>query len=297
VNGPIFLAGASRCGKSLLRSVLAESSNIAATRRCDMWPRFYRRFGDLAHRPNLDRCLAAMMRRKQIAALRTDLDAVRSAFAAGPPSYERLFALVNEQFATRGGKSRWLDQTATADAYADEILCAYPDARIVHLVRDPRDCWAALLDRSGTRRLALGRFVREWTTAASRSARNEVRHPDSYLVVRYEDVVTRPAQTVREICEFVGEPFSEEMLELRASPRYARADAAAPAITAQYVGVHRSALGCRTRAHIHAVAGTEMRRLRYEVDRPAGARDRVRAALVDFPVTALRTARRAGGRL
>ena len=57
--GPIFIGGVERSGTSLLYALLASHPNIAMTRRTNMWPYFYKLYGNLAKPENLDRLLSA----------------------------------------------------------------------------------------------------------------------------------------------------------------------------------------------------------------------------------------------
>ena len=266
MSGPVFLAGSGRSGKTLLRASLAESGNIGVTRRTNMWPRYYERYGDLARPENFDRCVAAMLRRKQIAALAIDTDALRRDFSDGAATYARLFDLMNRQGIAHTGKGRWLDQTALMYRFAEEVFGAYPDARIVHMVRDPRDAYVAFRERHGDRRWAFGRFVRAWTNAAIRAARNARRYPGAYTVVRYESLVTQTESTIRYVCEVIGEAFVPSMLTLPNSPRYSAGRPADESIFSdRFVGIHLERLDPRAARSIVALARPRMEALGYEV--------------------------------
>ncbi len=294
MTGPIFLTGSSRSGKTLLRAILAESPRIAVTRRTDMWPRYHERYGDLARRTNFDRCVSAMLQRKQIAALGIDVDALHRDFVVGEATYARLFDLMNRQAAERAGKERWLDQSASIDVFADEVFAAYPGARIVHVIRDPRDACVAFRERNGDRRWAITRFMRSWTGAANGAARNARRFPRAYTVVRYESLVTDTEMTVRHVCDAIEEPFVPSMLTLPNSPRYAVGrPPGEPAISDRFVGVHRARLDPRAARYIVAIAGTHMQAMGYETPAVGNVMPyRLHATLTDWPVTVLRTIRK-----
>jgi hypothetical protein len=294
VTGPIFLAGSCRSGKTLLRAVVAESPNITVTRRTDMWPRYYERYGDLARPANFERCVCAMLQRKQIAALGIDIDALRRDFTSGDATYARLFDLMNRQATERAGKQRWLDQTASIDVFADQVFAAYPDARIVHMIREPRDAYVAVRERNGDRRWAITRFVRAWIDAASGAARNARRFPHAYTIVRYESLVTETEATVRHVCDAIEEPFVPSMLTLPNSPRYtAGRPPGEPAISDRFVGVHLQQLDPRSARYIASVAGTHMKAMGYDTPAAGNALSfRLHATLTDWPVTVLRTIRR-----
>jgi sulfotransferase family protein len=280
VNGPIFIGGAGRSGKTLLRWMLSAHPGIVVSRRTDMWPRFAGRFGDLASPDHAQACVDAMMRRPQIAALGTDVVQLLREFERGAPTYARLFALVHEQYAQRSGKRRWGDQTGLIECYAAEIVDAYDDARVVHLVRDPRDRYAALVERGNQRACPLLRATNNWMLSARLAEVHARRYPDAYLVVRYETLVTQPDTTLRSICAFLGEDFDPAMLRLDGAPRYdgERARTAdGSAVTTAYVGQYRGVLEARDVAFIEQVAHRHLVRFGYEPEEQRLARtDRAR---------------------
>jgi hypothetical protein len=268
-EGPIYIGGASRSGKTLMRWILSSHSRIVVTRRTEMWPRFAGRFGDLADPENLDRCLGAMLRRRHIAELAPDLPRLRRDFRGGPATYGRLFALVHEQYAERSRKPRWGDQTAEVGRSADQILAENPRARFLHLVRDPRDRYAAVLERGPRRPGAVGQATAAWLASASVALRNRRRYAGRYQVLRYEDLVSRPEGTMREVCAFLGEEFEPAMLRMDGVRRYDAIRAASEsgsALSTAFVGRYRRSVGRDDVAFIQSIAGQRMLAFDYPLD-------------------------------
>jgi len=96
-----------------------------------------------------------------------------------------------------------------------EILLNYDDMdfRCIHCIRDPR---AIVASRNVGGRIHVGKYpllfiIRHWrkTIAYSILCKD---HP-GYMSVRYENVVREPEKWFREICDFIGVPFSERLLE------------------------------------------------------------------------------------
>ena len=208
-RGPIFIGGLSRSGKTQLRIVLQAHPEISMTRRTYMWDRFYQRFGDLGKARNLDRCLSAMLSTEGIRKLQPDPDRIRTEFLGGPPTYARLFALFHEHHAERAGKRRWGDQLGFVERFADPIFTSFPPARMIHMIRDPRVRGHPKAGRS--RRGSLGWETARWLRSADLAERNREAFPDRYRVVRYEQLASRPEQTVREICAFLDEEYVDTM--------------------------------------------------------------------------------------
>jgi hypothetical protein len=268
VSGPIFVGGASRSGKTLLRWMLSAHPRIVVTRRTDMWPRFAGRFGDLASAAHLQACVEAMMRRTQIAALGTDTERLSRDFARGDRTYGRLFALVHEQYAERCGKPRWGDQTGLIECYTSELVAAYREPRIIHLVRDPRDRYAALVERGSQRACPRLRATKNWMRSARLAEVHARRYPHTYLVVRYETLVAQPETTLRSICAFIGEDFDPAMTRLDGARRYDAQRAASvdgSAVSTAYIGRYRDVLADRDVAFIEHVCHRQMSTFRYDV--------------------------------
>jgi hypothetical protein len=126
--------------------------------------------------------------------------------------------------------------------------------------------------------------------------RNLERFPGRYKVVQYEALVRQPEATLREVCAFLGEEFSPEMLALAGTPGYrSKAASAAPgevgdnAITAAFVGRYRAAIPAREIAFMQAFAGREMVSFGYELaPLHLSVRDRLLLYLVDWPANLAR---------
>jgi hypothetical protein len=298
-GGPVFIAGLDRTGKTLLAAMLGSHSRIAISAvGSNMWTLFYGRFGDLADDRNAERCIAEMLAYKHVAYLQPDAGRLRRDFLAGPRSYGRLFALFQEQHAERLRKPRWGDQTGLVERYADEILAAYPDAVMIHVIRDPRDRFEAALRMWPDGRLGAGGATARWVLSSRLAERNGARHAARYRVLRYEDLVHDPDATLRSICALIGEVFEPTMLAMGAMPTYRAklSDGRAnsddlPIVSDAYVGRFRDGLRMSDIRFIQDHAGQQMRRLGYEsVPVPMGVGERVRYELIDRPRNIVRAA-------
>jgi len=298
-RGPIFIGGPDRCGKTLLRALLVAHPNIAIPAiGSNYWSYFYGQFGDLKERANFERCLAAMLRYKHARFLQPDAERIRREFWQGEPSYARLFALFHAHYAERAGKSRWGDQTGLIERYADPIFAAYPGARMIHMIRDPRDRYEASLALHPGGKMRVGGATARWLYSVRLAERNQRRYPGSYKVVRYESLVQHPEPTVRAICDFLGEEFVPAMLTLESAPDYRDkgehlangAEEQAPISTA-YIGRFRQAIPKREIAFMQQYASREMQAYHYDLDAiRLSTGDRLAFTLLDWPINLARMA-------
>jgi hypothetical protein len=284
-SGPILIGGLDRSGKTLMRLSLSAHPNLAMTRRTYTWTEVYGRYGDLGRRENFERCLAAMLRNRHMAALRPDAERIRREFHQGEPSYGRLFALFHQHHAERLGRPRWGDQLGDAERYADPIFRAYADGRMIHMIRDPRERYAAAAPPAQRRLGKAGVAAARWLESAALAERNRQRYPGRYMVVRYEQLTAEREATLREVCAFIGEAFVPQMLTLEGALRFgddpagdAHERPAAP-------------LAPREAALIERYAGRALRAWGYEPGvNPMGRRERLTFALIDWPANLARAA-------
>jgi hypothetical protein len=161
-----------------------------------------------------------MLANKHIRALQPDREFLRREFQRGPRTYAHLFAVLHRQHAQILGKTRWGDQTESLERFADPIFAAFPKARIIHMLRDPRDRYEAIVARGSSYPGRLGEATAQWMDSAHLALRNERLYSDRYKVMRYETMVTKPEEALREVCAFLGITSIPEMLALGNASRF-----------------------------------------------------------------------------
>jgi hypothetical protein len=305
-RGPVFVGGLERTGTSLIYALLASHPNIAMSRRTNWWTFFYDHFGSLEADANLDRCLATMRRYRRHQKLQPDFDRLRRELVAGPRDYGRLFALLEAQHTERLGKPRWGDKSLHTERHAETVFRHFPEARILHMVRDPRDRYASVVKRWKRVKGGVGAATAMWLDSMALGERNQRRWPDRYLIVRYEDLASRPEESVRDICAFIGEPFEPVMLLMGGAEDFrdqggnsSYGEIPVGTISTASIGRYRQVIKPAEVAFMQRLAGRMMRTHGYTLDPVAldgGAT--VRFALVDVPVgLAIMTGWRARERL
>ncbi len=274
-----------------MRAFLASHPNISIPAvGSNMWTYFYNRFGDLADDGNLERCLAEMLAYKHVRFLEPDADRIRREFREGPRTYGRLFELFLRHHAEGEGKPRWGDQTGLIERYADQVIEAYPGVRIIHMVRDPRDRYEASLAKWPDGKLRAGGATARFLYSTSLARRNERRHPGAYLVVRFEDLVHRTEAVLREVCDFVGEDFLPELLDMPGAAKHramlseGSGDGDGALLSPEHIGRFRGRIPDRELAFLQLAAGRRMRAFGYDLEPLALDRaEKLRFAAIDLP--------------
>ena len=298
MSGPILIGGLERTGTSLIFALLASHPRVAMTRRTNWWTYFDGRFGDLGRDDGLRRILDEMRRYRRHRKLQPDFEQLEADFRRGERSYCRLFDLLESQYAQRVGRPRWGDKSLHTERYADRVFECFPEARIIHMIRDPRDRYASVLKRWRSQRGGVGSATAAWLGSIELGRRNVERHPDRYRLLLYEDLVRDPEGELRAICEFIGEPFEASMLDMSGAADFRDAGGnssfgrfSAGEISPRSVGRFREMLSPRQIAFVQRAAGHEMRSFGYP---DAGMRldgsDRLAYALATVPVNAAKMA-------
>lgn len=206
---PVFIGGLANSGKTPLRIALDLSPRISITRKTYLWRRYYGRYGDLGDPENLMAILDTMKRDSNLDQLSPEFERVRAEFVGGRASYCHLFGLLHAHHAERLGKPRWGDQEGLIERFADAIFESWPETRMIHLVRDPRSQVPLRAIQSIGK---LGWFTAKWSESADLALTNSSRYPGRYRVIRYEDFAANPEDTVRDVCSFIDEEYSHDMV-------------------------------------------------------------------------------------
>jgi hypothetical protein len=116
--------------------------------------------------------------------------------------------------------TRWLEKTPRHVNFIPQILALFPDARIINIVRDPRDVVSSNVrfqelspekDRTERRRICLSRSE-SWNTMVS-FAKGLLPGEPRLMSVRYEDLIADPEGSLTRIMDFVGEERTSQELE------------------------------------------------------------------------------------
>ena len=268
---PIFVAGPDRSGTSLIYAILSSHPNISMVRRTNMFRYFYKHYGDLSDPENFERCLTMMLSYKRLVHLHPDPQRIRNEFFQGPPTYGRMFALFHIHNAERVGKARWGDKSLHTECFADDVFAEFTNARILHMVRDPRDRYASVLKRYATNRGQVGKAAGKWLYSVWYGLRNLEKYPGKYMIVRYEDLTLHPEEMVRKICDFVGEDFLPGMLSMAGAPDHNQRGGNSSfqkfnpgEISTTPVGRYQKVLTQHDIAFLQAYCGRYMHRLGYK---------------------------------
>lgn len=97
---------------------------------------------------------------------------------------------------------RWVEKTPYNEHFAPQIFEWWPQARCIHVVRDPRDNYAAYHRKHP--RLNDTSFGWSWNSSLACGWRNEKKFgSERYLIIRYEDLILQCEETLTQIRAFL----------------------------------------------------------------------------------------------
>jgi hypothetical protein len=181
--------------------------------------------------------------------------------------------------ATSAGKTQVIDQTPRNIVDAQALLELFPEARVVHLVRDPR---AVLWSQRS-------RWRQRWIGAAHTPLWNAIRvflnyHPvtmsklwmtayglgtqiqdnSRYIRLRFEDVVTTPGDTLQGLCDFLGIEYDTRMLKVaKVGSSHVRHDASKHGVNAAAATAWQGKMPGADKWICESMVGTQMDALGY----------------------------------
>ena len=108
---------------------------------------------------------------------------------------------------------------ATVHTRFDCLPLIWPQARYVHLVRDPRDVARSSIHMGWVGNVWYG--TEYWLEPVARWQQLQRTLPDSrWLQVRFEDLIQDPQGELTRICEFLGVAYESDMLDYADSSTY-----------------------------------------------------------------------------
>ncbi len=221
-NRPIFIAGCERSGTTMLRLMLFSHPRIGIPPQTKFLKKLYKRrlyYGNLSNPATKARLLDWFdrnhNRNTQLIDLGLSPGSIRKAITESEPTFGSAIGAVYRLYAAGFGKVRWGDKKPYYIQYLPQLLSLFPDAQVIHVVRDGRDCVASLDSMPWWRKSSIYSML-NWRRAIRKgeAARKKLA-PDRFMELRYEDLVANPEAVVKKVCAFLGEEYSPELLEFR----------------------------------------------------------------------------------
>ena len=123
------------------------------------------------------------------------------------------------------GTKRILEKTPQHIALLPEIKATFPNAKLLYMPRHPIDVYSsyqrrlqesvklgASADQIKWLKLSPISFCRKYFQSTQLALQERQRHPEQFLIVRYEDFTQATETSLRHILDFLGEPYDPQCI-------------------------------------------------------------------------------------
>jgi hypothetical protein len=225
VNPYLFLVGCPRSGTTLLQRLVDAHPEIAVIHETQWVPRFYeRRVGLTEEGVVTSKLLARVVEHRRFSRLEVDPDRIAKLIEDGEPKhYARFVSEVFDLYGQMRGKAVVGEKSPGYVRHLPTLHALWPQAKVVHLIRDGRDVALSVLDWKKKETTA-GRFPTwdedpvtttalwwEWSVRLGREAGARI-GPGQYYELFYESLVAEPERECEQLCRFLGVPYDGAMM-------------------------------------------------------------------------------------
>ncbi len=216
--GPLFIVGMPRSGTKLLRDMLNNHQHIRfspiETEFFPYWVHHWHEFQDIDTPDGFNRFYRRCARlpffvRNAERGIEVSCEEWFLACQRYTPSavFEALMRCILS--IGRESKTIWGDKSPSYIGHLPLLVREFPQARIVHIIRDVRDCSLSANKAWGKNLL---RAAQRWQDDVSKCRADGQQLPGSYMELRYEDLLAHPRESVSSICTFIGVEMEEKTL-------------------------------------------------------------------------------------
>jgi hypothetical protein len=216
---PFFIIGSGRSGNTLLRSILSGNSDISIPPESYRIPFAIKKFHIFNNRDWEDivpQVLKEFEDCKEFYTWEIDITDVQKRLENIADSKRTLSNIFDELFCTytekhSPGSKIWGDKTPMNTLYLDWIGTVFPRSKFIHIIRDGRDVASSYLkmERYDTILEAANRWINSIESAQSFGSKIK----ENYIEIRYEELVTKPEEVIKDTCDFLDIDYDSKMLD------------------------------------------------------------------------------------
>jgi hypothetical protein len=151
-------------------------------------------------------------------------------------SERALFVVMMQVFANHMGKPIMGEKTPIHFRYVPTLLEWFSDGKVIHMIRDPRAIFTSEFRvrqkeaiTSPFKQLKRIDFLFKlyivlqttmvWFESTQRYQKYKKAYPTNYYPLRFEDLIDDPEKHIKQICNFLGVEYQDEMLEQKVISR------------------------------------------------------------------------------
>ncbi len=213
-----FIVGRGRSGTTLLKSMLDAHPNIKVAHESQFMRILYQKYHKKTtwSKTDLESFYNDLWLDPKIHLWPINKEGLQKSLLAhqGTQSYAELCKVVYTHFESLyPTKDLQLigDKNPVYSLFVDKLIQLYPEAKFIHVVRDYRAVAEAHL-RVPYEAHNIASLCYRWNLSNKKIEALKEKHPDQFLLLKYEDLITRPKSELERICTFLNVPFEEHTL-------------------------------------------------------------------------------------
>lgn len=269
-----FVVGSPRSGTTLLQTMLMRAPGVTMPPELHYVHITYKRrhrMADIRTDKGWEQACNAIKARCKHSDIDMDAALFDRLCETGERTYARLFRIWLTVIGAVDGASVVGEKTPNHCEWVLEIVAMIPEARIIHIMRDPRD--SAVSQREAFGRHALQAAVRWKRDLEMHRDCQRLIPADRYIAVRYEDLVTDPEAVIRPLSAFLDVPYVEDMLDPggREKKGFSSYEAhklrTLDKVTSSRIGRYKQKMSAMNIAVIEHICGPLMEEMGYTLER------------------------------
>lgn len=205
IKPPVFIGNQSKSGTSLLRVIVGRHPNIFGGDGFEThW------FSDEIIGSWKDPTTRRQVWLRQwFEVSEADYATLQNKSTSGTDFFDRLMVFCTQ----REGKQRWLEKTPDNLFYYDLIRQTWPDAQFIHGLREYKDIYASWKARKtgSLKSLSVYDFVKKVRKSYRNIDHLLGKNTPFYMETKYEELVHNPRSVIKEVMNFLGEPYVDGM--------------------------------------------------------------------------------------
>ncbi|MGF1524208.1 MAG: sulfotransferase [Leptolyngbyaceae cyanobacterium] len=215
IERAFFIVGCPRSGTTLLQQMLDAHPEVAVAPETHFMRLFWNardEYGDLTEDHNYQQLLDKIIALPEFLEMELDAQEFLETAWHVKRTYAVIFQLLLEKFAHRRSAKIIGEKTPNHVLYMPAIQTLFPNARFIHIVRDPRsvvNSWRSVPWSKGT----VTGDAEMWRYYVSAAQRKPPSEKNQLFTLHYEKLVLEPERTLRSLCQFLDLEFEPVMLD------------------------------------------------------------------------------------
>lgn len=212
-----FIIGCPRSGTTLFQSMLASHPEVILPAETGfyllLYTKYYSQWGELFTSENFEKAIETSLNFYRIKDLNLDSNTIRAKCQNKSQSWETIFLAILATYAEKHHVKRIGEKSPRHYECLGLLKERFPQAKFIHMIRDPRAVVLSLMNAPfGSDRI--GNSCNIWQEAIYVHCQYaDTLGSERYRVVKYEDLVFQPEETLKQICDFLNLEFSSQMLQ------------------------------------------------------------------------------------